>query len=291
MVEFNIPDELISVQKFLNILGVQYFVFRTVRLANNVHKKPNKIRLATMLAKLIYIYVCYVMNIKDILGTTLIGSSLMATIELSFMIFWFILLTACIVKPYMATRKVKEIYTNTFEILHILHSNFSINFDFISFKKRFFTRFIIVTFIFLCFFSLNGFEKILQFYLYFTLYPNCMKLFFSIYYVFFVDLLNQTVNLLMLALEKEIRNGKIEDQSFEKKIFKLNVCRRIFNKIIDCGQLLNGCFGSVILIIVIFENIMMTITGYKILISAVDEGERNYLHGEKKNHYLSIIAT
>lgn len=280
MVILKIRDEFNSIQKLFNVLDVQFFDIRLVDF-NNVHEKPTKVRFAIMLAKLIFIAVLYGINVNDMKIRTLIGSSLVSAIQFFFQMFCFFLLVACIMKPYMATRKVKEIYLNIIEILNLLDSCFSINFNFISYRKRFFARFIIVTFTFSSFYLLtDDIMKTLQFYLIFTLYPTFINLFFMIYYVFFVDMLNQMVNLVIEAVKK-LRNESNGDQSFEQKIYKLNICRRIFNKIIDCGLILNECFSLVILFELIFLTIMMTVTGYKLLVSNIDKKELKDFYGEK----------
>lgn len=279
MVDSKIAEEFNSIQRLLKIIDVQYFDLREVK-SNNVNEKPEKIRFALMLAKFVLIIVLLGINMNDFEKRTAIGSSLISFLKSFYEICFIFLLTSCIVQPYIATRKIKKIYMNFSEILNLLDECFSIKFDFISFRRRFFKRFIFIYSVFLSSFVISDdIFKTLQFYLIFTLYPLSLILFFIISYIFFVDLFNQLLNLLIATLKKIFRE-KANEKCSEKKIFELTICRQIFNKIIDCGLILNESFGFVMLLVFIIWIMTMTLIGYKLFVSTIDKREGETFYGK-----------
>lgn len=131
----NIANEFNFIQTFLNILGVQFFHFRSSK-SDDFHEKPNNFRFCLMSLKLVSLFVLLGINLNDFQSRTLTGSSLMSAALLLISIAWSVLLPSCVVLSYKATRKIKGIYKNFEKTLNLL-SYHSIEFDFVRFQLDF----------------------------------------------------------------------------------------------------------------------------------------------------------
>lgn len=186
------------------------------------------------------------------------------------------MLITIIVQTYRASENVKLIYDNFQIVLSILKS-LDINFDFVSFKRSATACFSTLIIVYMTGFLIcDDMEKMLGFYLIFTLYPVMIILFFVYFYVFQVDLVNWQLRYLIEAVKIILKVGDFQEQKNELLIN----CRKIFNTIFNTVSILNNVFGLMVMEIIIFTVILVTFNGYKIAMAFKDIKESIVFYGK-----------
>lgn len=274
-----IPEEFEFIQKFLNALDVQYFVYRRSEYGIKRKLKITIFRLSLLSLKLVLISFLMFLNTTDMMNNFTIGSSFVAAAEMVFIILYTIFLISLALQTYRLIDDVKKIYDNFFENLNRLRCHHSIELNFNTLRRQFVTRFysFVVLIIASTSFIADDYEKAIKFYLVVTTYLFSFVVLTPFYYVFHVDLINQQLQLLSQALKNMT---KANSYTRETPIENILSCRNIFNKISNSQFLLNKSLGFIVLQILVSTTITITVLGYKMLISFSDISERISFFGK-----------
>lgn len=274
MLKFQI--EFNSIQNLLNIIDVQHFKYGNQR---NIQGKPTKLRFILVILKCISVATVATVISVDLLDMNqriVIGSSLTAALFLVTLYFSFTVVISIVVQTYRASESIKLIYDNLNIVLLILKS-FNIHFDFFRFRKRAIVHLTVLIILHsMVFFICDDIQKLLKFYLLFTLYPLLITIFFMYFYTFQVDLVNWQMHLLIKAINQIL----LVDTSRTKTIKLLRDCRKFFNAISNSVTILNNSFGFIIMEMFIYCVIIITFNGYKIVIAFKDVKERVIFYGK-----------
>lgn len=261
------------IQILLNIIDVQHFKYGNHK---NVQGKPSRLRLILVTLKLLFVAILITVELLDMNQRIVVGSSLTAALVSVTLYFLFIMLMSIIVQSYRASQNIKLIYDD-FQIVLLILKCFEIDFDFLRFRKRATVRFVAFIILYLtCFLISDDMQKLLGFFLIFTLYPFLIIVFFVYFYIFQIDLVNLQLNCLIEAIEKNLKVDNFQ----EKKNELFRNCREVFNAISNSLAILNKSFGLIIMEIIIFTVISITFNGYKIVIAFKDVKESVIFYGK-----------
>lgn len=292
---------------FLNIfefIGLQNFSVNQL----NLLESPSACRFLYMIIRMCImclLMVFYIIGVSEKSGnhSNVLMTFIQGTMNLG------MILAICIsfLQSYFSSSKIKKYFLNFKEILNIMHNELLIDLDFVKIRRRIYVRLFVLWLTFTGFYFMSGeynsgHEDLTILFL--SYIPIMFVVLIIFHYIFFVDLINQLLELItnfMLQMNvprfintqtidgKPIKTVKTVDD-FNENFRKIETCRYVYNKVYENGSLVNGSFGMTILLIFLNIVIALTVSGYKIFILVVGNKEFYLFTGKNNTKIIYFFA-
>lgn len=224
---------------------------------------------------------CIIENLEKLVGDE---GRLMILIQYIFDILSLVVSFTLLFQSFFATRRFKKFYKNIRVVLKMLHQNFDIIFNWQKTKKNVHLRAFIFWSIHAGLFLIKADASGYNPQMLVNYFAGLFLIAFLFYFIFIVEILNQTLALLVKSFHELSRPTSISHisiiashnanlksiyavQRLSSNLRKIRACQKVYNIILDCGKAVNESFGLTMLLILIGIVLQMTVEGYKVFIN------------------------
>lgn len=283
-VSINFGKELDFIQVFFQLVGLQYFHYQDLAFSHKANRST--CQYLSMISRLLILMSFMALSVYGHITnrTHQDNSALMSLIQITLEMMKLVIVFLSVVQTFMATNKIKKFYENINEILNLFNDQFGTNLDFDKLRRRIKIRLLIFSSAFTGLFLMMDEFKL---HLLFSYFPAILLVFFLFYFIFFVDILNQMLFMLVISIKSMSDNFKFhvsvlsnleESKSMyaihrlNSNLRKLKACRKIYNTILDNSNAINESFGLTLLLFLITNVLTLTVKGYEIFIKLFSLG-------------------
>lgn len=297
-------ESLNSCLILFELLGLQYFSL----VHDNLTDRPTSFRTAFLAIILTLttaiITKCITQHIsltdKEVVNAK---NVLMYAIQHSMTVGFILVAYTSLIQSYTSTQKVKKFFSNTKDIVRLVHKEFNIKVNFKQIKREACKKILVMIIFFVTAHLTMTFLVVQSLRMTIGMIILMLPIFFILVivykFIFYVDIINHQ----LMSLEKMVGDIfksqplKIFDdfhvhmttvepaKSSEDPMKKLQAARKIYNLIYDNGLLINSSNGLTIMIMLLCIVTTLTASGYEIFVIVVGDLPMHQIPGKWQSEF------
>jgi 7tm Chemosensory receptor len=287
--------DLNSASFLFELIGLQYFSLKTLSAKSNLNERVAIVRVIYMAVLMALVSVCvfvFTAINKDpwALKDATAKNVLMLTVKNSIGVLLIAGVFVSMIESLVSTKNFKKIFANTQKVDELATSEFKVSMDFGKIGRKAWRRFVTMTILFIFLHgapmvaSMQSPNRGIKLIVASTgAIPMFLLIMLLFRFVFFVDLVNQQLEVVNTILNK-IRTEQERDAG-KDSLKKLWLTKTIFNYITLNSELFNRSVGLTVLNSFVTSVITLTCSGYEIFIIAIGGYPREKICGESSSRF------